>query len=1012
MSQLRNNLLCVVVYIAVVMVIRSHALISVSRTLIIPTTDYAKFCCRSTSDSGSNEPVEWLNSNLDVLTTTDKIRIRTSSRHPTCKSSLQFRPPSISVAGSYWCRKVNSNDKVEVKLVIESKMATYQTISAPLGSDVYLDCPDHNSTISWAINRTDHINFTTELSYSQNMSGMVIHSITPKQKGCYTCYSEEDAIGYTMIKVITERPSQNQIVLVNVSEQVVLNCTVSSLPDPVYNWSIPDTCSSCPLTNSNSVMIFTADITDSGEYVCEAENEYERILVTFTLSVTVYPTFIFSDQLVIVQERVVLRKSDVFINCSVNYGTEYNTASWQLDNEPLWVNETSKYCQNTSGVMINNVTVEDEGNYTCSVGQLKATVLVKVKWPPELSIAQNMTVLVNVSESVVLNCTVSSSPDPMYNWSIPDTCSSCPHINNDSVIIFTADITDSGKYVCDASNEYGSIQRRFIVHVMSKPLISRNTVPILRDYNRENSNVMLSCGVYYAHPSPEITWNMMAKSSRVYQKLEQNSTGKYIMHNNGSIEVYYRFILESDHLIFMCAATNKYGSAENVFHLWDHEVFNQEQTLLLYIKVQNCQDATNEPDEVFNELRQWFGVVCECNGHNNLYDPEQACVDGTTASVTTSVHPDGNRTANMLIDLVKSELQERRVKLPSGWIVCLSPDCEYNGQDFIIYVKNLMTNCQVVINNSINIIQSEIEGLLGSVCNCNFQLLAPTCLNNSTASITAVIKPNGNHTAQMMIDLIEENIQERNPSVMYLKSGWVLCLSPDCEWEPVTNNMLESSDSHSVPLTVGLVVGIPCALIVILLCIIVIIWIVHKRSPKMPKKPMSCDNKDPGHIYDELSMFTMIPPLAAKNATPSPKSDKVVFDTSRVQPPSYQPLPKPRYESCSAASMEKYNDYHIERDVRSIKDEDCYFSKPQYENCNACSTEKCNDYHIEKDIRSTKKEDGHFSMPQYESCSATSIEKYDDYRIGEDTRSITDENCQKMIDKTELEPYSKLVHHK
>ena len=83
-----------------------------------------------------------------------------------------------------------------------------------------------------------------------------------------------------------------------------------------------------------------------------------------------------------------------------------------------------------------------------------------------------------------------------------------------------------------------------------------------------------------------------------------------------------------------------------------------------------------------------------------MYDPEQACVDGTTASVTTSVHPDGNRTANMLIDLVKSELRERRVKLPSGWIVCLSPDCEYNGQDFIIYVKNLMTNCQVVINVS------------------------------------------------------------------------------------------------------------------------------------------------------------------------------------------------------------------------------------------------------------------------------------------------------------------------
>ena len=83
-------------------------------------------------------------------------------------------------------------------------METKQTIAAGLGSNVYLDCPNHNSTISWAINRTNHINFTTELSYSQNMSGMVIHNITTKQKGDYTCYSEEDAIGYAMIKVITE----------------------------------------------------------------------------------------------------------------------------------------------------------------------------------------------------------------------------------------------------------------------------------------------------------------------------------------------------------------------------------------------------------------------------------------------------------------------------------------------------------------------------------------------------------------------------------------------------------------------------------------------------------------------------------------------------------------------------------------------------------------------------------------------------------------------------------------
>ena len=63
----------------------------------------------------------------------------------------------------------------------------------------------------------------------------------------------------------------------------------------------------------------------------------------------------------------------------------------------------------------------------------------------------------------------------------------------------------------------------------------------------------------------------------------------------------------------------------------------------------------------------------------------------------------------------------------------------------------------------------------------------------------------------------------------------------------------------------------------------------------------------------------MDPPII--NKTPSPKSDKVIFDTKGIEPPDYQPLPKPRYESCSATSIEKSNDYYIEDDVRSIKEE-------------------------------------------------------------------------------------------
>ena len=74
------------------------------------------------------------------------------------------------------------------------------------------------------------------------------------------------------------------------------------------------------------------------------------------------------------------------------------------------------------------------------------------------------------------------------------------------------------------------------------------------------------------------------------------------------------------------------------------------------------------------------------------------------------------------------------------------------------------------------------------------------------------------------------------------------------------------------------------------------------------------------------------------NKTPSPKSDKVIFDTKGNEPPGYQLLPAPRYESCSATSIAKSNhsnDYYTEEDVRSINENDCQFtfekSSKQYE---------------------------------------------------------------------------------
>ena len=79
--------------------------------------------------------------------------------------------------------------------------------------------------------------------------------------------------------------NQNQTVTATIGEEVVLNCSASSVPDPVYSWSFPDSCSSCPNVNSKfkSVLKFTA--TNSGEYNCVAENELGNLSVTFYVNV-------------------------------------------------------------------------------------------------------------------------------------------------------------------------------------------------------------------------------------------------------------------------------------------------------------------------------------------------------------------------------------------------------------------------------------------------------------------------------------------------------------------------------------------------------------------------------------------------------------------------------------------------------------------------------------------------------------------------------------------------------
>ena len=93
--------------------------------------------------------------------------------------------------------------------------------------------------------------------------------------------------------------------------------------------------------------------------------------------------------------------------------------------------------------------------------------------------------------------------------------------------------------------------------------------------------------------------------------------------------------------------------------------------------------------------------------------------------------------------------------------------------------------------------------------------------------------------------------------------------------------------------------------------------------------------------------------MNARTTTPNKTpNDNVIFDMEEAEAPGYQSVPAPRYESCSATSIAKSNDYvyHMEEESKSIKGENCVYAsektKEQHEEVSKHHDPYCKLYHF------------------------------------------------------------------
>ncbi|XP_077990672.1 neural cell adhesion molecule 2-like [Glandiceps talaboti] len=301
--------------------------------------------------------------------------------------------------------------------------------------------------------------------------------------------------------------------------------------------------------------------TYSGTYTCKAVNQAATVKVFYYRKIT----FVNAPE----KQYVVVGK-DGFIDCAVT-GSPTPTVTWKFNNNDLPNNEryvpTQQY-----GLGIQDVTLADEGTYTCRARQptlgntKKVDITLDVQVPPTITQPPRNTTG-DEGKSGRLTCRADGDPNPNIRWLFKNVDLHNPikyqfSDNNRTMVVQNLKEEDSGAYTCRAENPVGWDEG--IGH------LTVNVIPVIgptQNFTKiEQSFVAFKCTVIRGTPYPTMRWR---KGPKVYTQGRQS--------DNERINVQYDerqdLVLTINELnrfdigTYTCVAENTAGYDQEDFHL-------------------------------------------------------------------------------------------------------------------------------------------------------------------------------------------------------------------------------------------------------------------------------------------------------------------------------------------------------------------------------------------------------------------------------------------------------------
>ncbi|POI29138.1 hypothetical protein CIB84_007112, partial [Bambusicola thoracicus] len=304
-----------------------------------------------------------------------------------------------------------------------------------------------------------------------------------------------------------------------------------------------------------------AQISDTGIYKCVAVNTAGTAELSYSLQVHVPPSISDSSDMVtaVVNNRVRLE-------CEAR-GIPAPILTWLKDGSP--VSSFSDGLQVLSGgrvLVLTSAQISDTGKYTCvavnAAGESQKDTDLRVYVPPNI-MGEEQNVSVLISQVVELLCQSNAVPLPMLMWlkdGQPLLKKPGLSISEDGSVlkIEGAQVQDTGRYTCEATNVAGKTKKNYNVNIWVPPSIYGSD-DISQLTVIEGSLISLICestGI----PPPSLTW----KKSGSPLVADQSGRVRIL---SGGRQLQISVAEMSDAASYICTASNVAGSAKKEYSL-------------------------------------------------------------------------------------------------------------------------------------------------------------------------------------------------------------------------------------------------------------------------------------------------------------------------------------------------------------------------------------------------------------------------------------------------------------